>query len=137
MSKKKKKTAPETSTPSTDPTEGRSYPRFPFNCPVSVTADLVELKGKTVDISRLGCNIACDKTVAARSDLSLRFHLPQNRVPLKVERAVVRWVREKRFGVHFILMNQQEQKRLQRVLKILEMSPGIKVRIFNVDDWAE
>ena len=87
-----------------------------------MTGDLADLEGKAVDISMLGSSIASDTTVKKGTYQNLRFHLPQDKVPMKVELAVVRWAHGGKFGVEFIRMYEQEQERLKRLLKTLEMA---------------
>ena len=105
----------------TPPAEQRLCPRTPFNCPVTLTGDFIDnVEGQVVDIALLGSGIASKTTVAKGTYVNLRFHFPEVEEPMKVELAVAQWSHEGKLGVEFIRMNQEEQERLQWLLKFLQ-----------------
>jgi hypothetical protein len=111
--------------------ERRRHPRFPLNCPIAFSGDLLEGKGTVMDISKLGCAVQTDKQVKEGTYLNLFLRLPEGTMPLKaggagalkIELAVVRWVRVGQFGVEFIRVHPKEQDRLYEVIRFLEMLP--------------
>ena len=103
--------------------ERRRFPRYPFQCKIAFSGDLVEGRGTTIDVSNLGCAVASDTKVQVGIYLNLRLHLPDQRVPLKIELAVVRWAGEGKIGVEFIRVHPKELEHLHQVIKLLEMMP--------------
>jgi len=89
-----------------------------------VTGDLLDGEGTVLTIALLGCTIVCETTIQEGTYVNLWFHLPQDKMPMKVELAVVRWVDGRTMGVEFIRMHPHEQERLRWLLKFLEMAPS-------------
>ena len=103
--------------------ERRRHPRFALGCPIEFSGDLIDGKGIAADISKLGCKIECDKQVKQGAYLDLRIHMSSEALPLKIEVAVVRWVKQGAFGTEFIVIHPTQKQRLDELLKILEMLP--------------
>ena len=103
--------------------ERRRYPRFALGCPIEFSGDLIEGKGNAADISRLGCKVEIDIAIKQGTYLNLRIHLPNEALPLKIELAVVRWIKEGAFGTEFIRIHSTQEQRLKDLIKFLEMLP--------------
>ncbi len=77
-----------------------------------------------VNISKLGCAVQSDQQVEEGAHLNLFLRLPVGAVLMKIELAVVRWVRGGLFGVEFVRIHPTEQERLHELIKLLEMLPS-------------
>jgi len=75
------------------------------------------VKGLTNDLSLGGCRINGNLAVRHGQHLPLRLHLPGQQPPIVVERAAVRWVGEKDFGLQFMSIPSSEQERLGELLQ--------------------
>ena len=75
------------------------------------------VKGITNDLSLGGCKINGNLAVRHGQHLPLRLHLPGNESPIVVQRAAVRWVGEKGFGLQFMSMPSRERERLGELLQ--------------------
>ena len=74
-------------------------------------------KGLTNDLSIEGCRINGDLAVRHGQHLPLRLYLPGQESPIVVERAAVRWVGKKDFGLQFMSIPSRERERLGKVLQ--------------------
>ena len=72
-----------------------------------------DLKGLTSDLSLGGCRMNSNLAVRRGQHLTLRLHLPGQESPIVVERAAVRWVVEKDFGLQFMSILSSERERLE------------------------
>jgi len=75
------------------------------------------LKGLTHDLSLEGCRVNGNLAVRHGQHLPLRLHLPGRESPIVVERAAVRWVGEKDFGLQFLSIPSRERERLGELLQ--------------------
>jgi hypothetical protein len=75
------------------------------------------VKGLTNDVSIGGCRINGDLAVRHGQHLPLRLHLPGQGSPIVVERAAVKWVGEKDFGLQFMSIPSSERARLGQLLQ--------------------
>jgi hypothetical protein len=82
-----------------------------------VEVDGKKVKGLINDLSLGGCRINSDLAVRQGQYLPLRLHLPGQGSPLVIERAAVRWVREKDFGLQFMFIPSSERARLGELLE--------------------
>src|SRR5262249_4854539 len=64
-----------------------------------------------------GCRISSNLAVRHGQHLPLRLHLPGQESPIVVERATVRWVGEKDFGLQFMSIPSSERERLGELLQ--------------------
>jgi PilZ domain len=85
----------------------------------------VEVDGKkgvkwfTDDLSLDGCRIHGNSALRHGQHLPLRLHLPGQESPIVVERAAVRWVGEKKFGLQFMAIPSTERTRLGELLQLV------------------
>jgi c-di-GMP-binding flagellar brake protein YcgR len=77
------------------------------------------VKGLTTDLSLGGCRISSNLAVRRGQHLPLRLHLPGRESPIVVERAAVRWVGEKGFGLQFMSLPSSERERLGELLQLV------------------
>ena len=92
-------------------------PRFIVQCVGSRAEDgKVIWNGRVIDLSIPGWSRLGLKGIIAGDYLQLHLHLPGQSLPLSVPLAAVRWIHESRFGVDPILMDADDQLRLNRFL---------------------
>ena len=75
------------------------------------------VKGLTNDLSLEGCRISGNLAVRHGQHLPLRLHLPGEEPPIVVQRATVRWVGKKDFGLQFMSIPSSERERLGELLQ--------------------
>jgi hypothetical protein len=73
-------------------------------------------EGLLQDLSVEGCRIQCASPLPANTYLSLRLLVSPTELPILVDLAAVRWVREEEFGVHFLSVQPQQAERLKKFL---------------------
>ncbi|HLZ34792.1 MAG TPA: PilZ domain-containing protein [Nitrospira sp.] len=76
-------------------------------------------KGLTDNLSLGGCRMKGNLAIRRGQHLTLRLHLPGVESPIVVERAAVRWVVEKDFGLQFMSIPSSERARLEGVLQLV------------------
>ena len=104
--------------------EHRQHPRFPVQFRSSFSsANIVSGEGNLVDLSIRGCRILSATAVKAGTTLQLRVDMSGDQPPIQVKQAVVRWCRDRGFGLEFVSLAPDEWARLQQVVKELELQP--------------
>ncbi len=103
----------------------RRSPRFAVEFTLDFIAHLDTMGvGMASDLSKEGCTVEGNLLVHEGWNLELHLLLPDHASPLKVERGVVRWSQERRFGVEFLRMGEKERERLYRFISALETGPS-------------
>lgn len=103
------------------PTNRRKVPRFRVQFRSSFVTDYtVEGEGTVIDLSIGGCRVETETMVSAGSYLELRIHVSGVDEPVRIERALVPWARGREFGVGFIRIPTEEQKRLSQIVQELQ-----------------
>jgi hypothetical protein len=104
--------------------EHRQHPRFPVQFRSSFSsANIVSGEGTLADLSIRGCRILSATEVKAGTTLQLRVDMSGGKPPIQVTQAVVRWCRDRSFGLEFVSLTPDEWARLQDVVKDLELEP--------------
>lgn len=104
--------------------EHRQHPRFPVKFHSSFSsANIVSGEGNLVDLSIRGCRILSATEVKAGTTLQLRVDVSRDQPSIQVKQAVVRWCRDRSFGLEFVSLAPDEWARLQQVVKELELEP--------------
>jgi len=75
----------------------RSAPRYPIQCPIAFSGDLLAGQGTVTDVSKGGSRVASDLTVQPGTYLTLQVCLPDKLPPIQVALAAVRWSRRREF----------------------------------------
>lgn len=70
-------------------------------------------EGIVVDLSLGGCRVESSRDVRLGTELALRISVPNQVIPLAVDRAVVRWGQGHQFGLCFMSLRPEEQTRLR------------------------
>ncbi len=100
----------------TNGTQRRRFRRHPILIPVEVDGK-EGVKGLTDNLSLGGCRMNGNLAVRRGQQLTLRLHVPGKEFPIVVERAAVRWVVEKDFGLQFMSIPVSERTRLEGLLQ--------------------
>ncbi|MFO0768687.1 MAG: PilZ domain-containing protein [Nitrospiraceae bacterium] len=79
--------------------------------------------GSLLDLSLRGCRIFSTTAVLPGTTLQLQVHLSENAPPLTIDQGIVRWCRDKHFGLEFSTLKPDEWARLQQTVKVLEQQP--------------
>ncbi|MDR4479190.1 MAG: PilZ domain-containing protein [Nitrospira sp.] len=87
----------------------------PFAPTISFSSD-AEGEGVVINLSSGGCQISSDIGVNVGDAMSLIIMLPGEIAPTAIDLALVRWGREKHFGVEFVSMGTVELDRLRQFL---------------------
>lgn len=104
--------------------EQRKTPRFPVRFRSSFTSlNIVAGDGNVVDLSLRGCRVDSSIEVRPGTSLEVRIQTSEEEPPLKIQEAVVRWNRERQFGLEFVTLDPEEWARLQHTVKQIEMEP--------------
>ena len=77
--------------------------------------------GLILDLSRTGCRLKSQSTMAAGRTVELHVQVPGLENPLVIDGARVRWVEGPLVGLTFVRMRQTEEQRLERVLADLRI----------------
>jgi CheY-like chemotaxis protein len=96
----------------------RKHPRFIVHCPVTFQG-LISGAGHLQDLSVHGCKVRSEVTLSIDTHLTMTICLPAM-APLKVNVAVVRWIKRDVCGVEFVWMEPDMLERLQHYLSRYE-----------------
>ena len=95
----------------------RKARRVELRCVMGFASGEIEGDATVTNISTSGCRAESDVNVAEGLDVKLSIYLPDQSPPVKVERASVRWVSDRAFGLSFILFFPSERARLRTFLE--------------------
>jgi c-di-GMP-binding flagellar brake protein YcgR len=84
---------------------------------------LVGGEGSLWDLSVQGCRIESPMDVKLGSALEIRIEVSEHEPPIQIQAAVVRWNRERQFGLEFEVIAPTEWSHLQDVVKQIEREP--------------
>ncbi len=104
----------------------RAAERFPLRSRVLFSGiDLtVEGEGTISDLSKTGCRVQSDTQPSKGIDLKLELFLSDYSWPMKVDRAVVCWIKGRTFGLEFVSLQAAQRDRLIRVIMKLKQDVG-------------
>jgi len=104
--------------------EHRKNIRFPVQFRSSFSSiTMVGGEGSLVDLSLRGCRIESPTDVQPGASLELRIVGIEHEPPIQIQAAIVRWSRERQFGLEFEVIASTEWVHLQDIVKKLEMEP--------------
>jgi hypothetical protein len=98
------------------PQKPRIATRIKLTCRAFFVSGGLEGEGLVNDLSKTGCQIQCQTVPDAGATLKVDLFLPDYPRPLRIERAVVRWVKGERFGVEFVEVQASQRERLRLFL---------------------
>jgi PilZ domain len=97
----------------------RKTRRVELRCTLGFSSGEIEGDATITNISTSGCRAESDINLAEGLDVQVTLQIP-NSPPVKVERASVRWVAGRAFGLSFILFFPSERARLRTLLEKLK-----------------
>ena len=80
-------------------------------------------EGSLLDLSIRGCRIESLINVKPGATLEIRIEVIEHCPPIQIQAAVVRWSRERQFGLEFEVIAPTEWTHLQDVVKQIELEP--------------
>jgi len=95
----------------------RKARRVELRCTLGFSSGEIEGEATITNISTAGCRAESDINMAEGLDFQVLIHIPNEASPVKVERASVRWVSSRAFGLSFILFFPSERARLRTFLE--------------------
>ena len=98
----------------------RKAQRVNLRCSLGFSSDEIEGEAQVTNISPAGCRAESDINVADGLQFQVLLHLPGQARPVKIDRALVRWVSGNAFGMSFILFLPSERARLREYLQNLK-----------------
>ena len=95
----------------------RKARRVELRCTLGFASGEIEGDATITNISTAGCRAESDTNMAEGLDVQVALQLPDQSPPVKVERASVRWVSNRVFGLSFILFFPSERARLRTFIE--------------------
>ena len=80
-------------------------------------------EGSLMDLSIRGCRIESLTDVKPGATLEIRIETKEHEHPIHIQAAVVRWSRDRQFGLEFEVIAPTEWARLQEIVKQIELEP--------------
>lgn len=104
--------------------EQRKIPRFPVRFHSSFTSlNNVGGEGNLIDLSLRGCRVDSQTDVGPGTVLQVRIAVSAEEPPLQIQEAIVRWSRNREFGLEFVTLAPDEWARLQHTVTQIELHP--------------
>ncbi|MGQ0694357.1 MAG: PilZ domain-containing protein [Nitrospiraceae bacterium] len=94
----------------------RKAPRFLTQVRIFFTAGEKEGEGVVLDISKGGCRVRCESDLSVGTEIDAQIYFPDYDWPLKVQRAIVRWINVDVFGIEFLDLLPAQRERLRVLL---------------------
>jgi hypothetical protein len=111
---------------STAPQEQRRHVRYPVEYAGSFSAKDVQTNGMILNLSIAGCRALSDIPLSA-SELGVRIEVPRHQNPLEILVATVRWTRGAEFGVEFLRMEPDQERRLRELIQENEADLALRI----------
>ena len=80
-------------------------------------------EGSLLDLSVRGCRIESLIAVKPGATLEVRIEVIDHCPPIQIQAAVVRWSRDRQFGLEFEVIAPTEWAHLQEIVKQIELEP--------------
>jgi hypothetical protein len=97
----------------------RKAQRFQASVPVLYHGKQVAGEGMVEDLSLSGWRIRGNEPVSVGMQLILRVYLPGEREPLRIDQAIVQWVKGLEFGVEFDSLPRHAMTRIEQTVSTL------------------
>ena len=81
-----------------------------------------------MDLSIRGCRIESLIAVKPGATLEIRIEAIDHCPPIQIQAAVVRWSRDRQFGIEFEVIAPTEWAHLQEIVKQIELEPYQKAQ---------
>lgn len=96
----------------------RRFPRVELRCLLGFSSEEIEGDAKVTNISTAGCRAESDVSVAEGLECVALLQLPNQKTPVRIDRAIIRWVDGNSFGMSFSLFMPSERARLREFIGI-------------------
>jgi PilZ domain len=80
-------------------------------------------EGSLMDLSVRGCRIESLTDVKPGTTLEVRVEAIEGEPPIQIQAAIVRWSRDRQFGLEFEVIAPTEWAHLQDIVKQIELEP--------------
>jgi len=94
----------------------RKSRRVDLTCLLGFSSGEIEGDAHVTNISTGGCRAESEINLAEGLEFQFILQLPGQSPSVRIDRAIVRWVKENTFGLSFILFLPSERARLQTYL---------------------
>jgi hypothetical protein len=81
-------------------------------------------EGILSDLSKTGCRVESDIRPPKGTELKLELFLSDYAWPLKIDRAVVCWIKGRAFGLELVSLQSAQRNRLTRMIMKLKQDVG-------------
>ena len=95
----------------------REYARVKAELTLTFKGTQVEGQGRLVDLSIRGCSLETDQIPRRDDILQLTLKMPNERPPVDIEAAVVRFTQGIRVGMEFLRINEKSEKELREFVE--------------------
>ncbi len=104
--------------------QARKARRVKLHCRLLFSAENIpSAEARVLDLSTSGCKAESLTPVTKGMELAVKLFLPDHQWELKIERAAVRWIEEKTFGLEFLGIRPAQRERIRLLLARSEKSP--------------
>ncbi|MDF0644875.1 MAG: PilZ domain-containing protein [Nitrospira sp.] len=111
---------------STVPHEQRRHVRYPVEYAGSFSVKDVHTNGVILNLSIAGCRALSDVPLSAR-EVGVHIEVPRRQNPLKILLATVRWTQGTEFGVEFLRMEPDQERRLRELIQENEADLALRI----------
>ena len=98
--------------------DSRRSPRFTLAGEIALSAEGQTSQGTLINLSTGGCAVESDILFQKGDYLGLRVYLAEQDAPVDVDLAAVRWSSGHEYGLEFIRIREEVQKRLRTLLPV-------------------
>lgn len=96
--------------------ESRRAPRIAIQGAVAFSADDNTNQGSLLNLSTGGCAFECETLFQKGDYLGLRMYLQDQDLPVEVDLAAIRWSSGREYGLEFIRVREDVQRRIRELL---------------------
>lgn len=98
-------------------TDSRQYVRVTARFPATFSVGRITQAGTVTEIALGGCSLEAEVVLALGAKLKMELRVVESEPPILIEVALVRSIRPTGFGIQFMEIHPDEQKRLGEVLE--------------------
>lgn len=102
--------------------ENRLRPRVHLQCSVVLTNDRFVTEGTVLNLCVAGCAVSSKENLSRGEYVELDLHLPDQKQPLRVPVAKVRWSDKGRYGMEFLKFTWEHEDRLGHLVSTYEQA---------------
>jgi CheY-like chemotaxis protein len=100
-----------------DKAPARKARRVLVHCRLLMSGEnIASAEGQVLDLSTAGCKAESSAALSKGMELTIKLMLPDHEWELKIERAVVRWVEGRTFGLEFLGIRPAQRERMRLFL---------------------